>query len=81
MIPDRISSERSSPFFNETAYRVECRLDGVVQSTAIEACVSEGWIRRLRVDNEGRIVGRSGQHVIETVKGNVELTLLAARKK
>lgn len=80
-VPDRVSAEKSSPFYLESAGRIECKLDGVVQKNALEACVSEGWVKRCKVDGNGRIVVSLGEVQTEIVSGKVELAWLQARKK
>lgn len=80
-IPDRVSVQEASPHYSPLAVRIECKLDGVVQRNAVEACISEGWVKRLSVDADGKLIVRLGEVQSEVVKGRVELTLQAARKK
>ena len=45
--PDRVASDKRSPFFNEKALErgIGVRFKGVEHTNVAEYCVSEGWIR------------------------------------
>lgn len=80
-VPDRVSVERGSPYYDDRGVRIECKLDGELQTCVVEACVSEGWVKRMVVDEDHRIVQRLGEIVFEIVNGSVELTWQKAKKK
>ncbi len=71
MLPDRLSSDPNSKFFNEAliARGVGVRFKGVEKTNVVEYCVSEGWVR-LSVGNS---VDRRGQPLAMKVQGPVEV--------
>lgn len=69
-LPDRLSTNPSSPFHNTELLErgVGVRFNGVERTNVEEYCVSEGWVR-LAV---GRTVDRHGNAMTVKYKGKVE---------
>jgi hypothetical protein len=69
-LPDRLSVEESSPYYNETvlALDVGIRFKGQEKTNVIEYCVSEGWIRVAA----GTAKDRFGNQLAIKVHGPVE---------
>jgi hypothetical protein len=69
-LPDRLSTNPSSPFHNPELLErgVGVRFNGVDRTNVEEYCVSEGWVR-LAV---GRTVDRHGNAMTVKYKGRVE---------
>ena len=76
VLPDRLSTDKASPFYWDAAVaRVGVRLGGVEQKTVVEYCVSGGWVRRVVVDPETGLKKRNlfgSGFRIERVHGKVE---------
>jgi hypothetical protein len=73
--PDRLASDKRSPFFNETALErgIGVRFKGVEYTNVSEYCVSEGWIR-LPV---GKALDRRGNAMTYKHIGPVEVWYLS----
>ena len=69
-LPDRLSTDPDSPFYNETLLQrdVGIRFDGKERTNVDEYCVSEGWIRVVA----GKAVDRRGKPLTIKLKGKVE---------
>ncbi|MFC0240091.1 DUF3297 family protein [Rhodopseudomonas telluris] len=69
-LPDRLSVEESSPYYNEAvlALDVGIRFKGQDKTNVIEYCVSEGWIRVAA----GNAKDRFGNQLAIKVHGPVE---------
>ncbi|MCG6203781.1 DUF3297 family protein [Rhodopseudomonas sp. HC1] len=69
-LPDRLSVEESSPYYNEAvlALDVGIRFKGQEKTNVIEYCVSEGWIRVAA----GTAKDRFGNQLAIKVHGPVE---------
>ncbi len=70
-LPDRLSTDPSSPFFNEDLITrgVGVRFKGVEKTNVVEYCISEGWVRL----SVGNTVDRKGQPLAMKVQGAVEV--------
>ena len=69
-MPDRLSLDPRSPFFDETVLSrgVGIRFNGQEKSNVEEYCISEGWIRVAA----GRSRDRYGNPMTIKLKGKVE---------
>lgn len=69
-LPDRLSIDPKSPYFNEELIRqgVRIRFNGVERTNVEEYCVSEGWIRV----SSGKTRDRHGRLLAMKIKGTVE---------
>ena len=69
-IPDRLSVNPNSPYYNETLLLsgVGIRFNGQEKTNVEEYCVSEGWIKVAA----GKAVDRKGHPLTLTLKGTVE---------
>jgi hypothetical protein len=69
-LPDRLSNDPSSPFYNEAllARGVGIRFKGQEKTNVEEYCVSEGWIRV----SLGKAVDRRGKPLTMKLTGTVE---------
>ena len=69
-LPDRLSTDPSSPYFNEEllARGIGIRFRGQEKTNVEEYCVSEGWVR-LAVGNR---VDRRGKALTVKLQGPVE---------
>ena len=69
-LPDRLSTDPSSPFYNEAilARDVGIRFKGVEKTNVEEYCVSEGWVRV----TAGNAKDRYGNPLTLKVHGPVE---------
>ncbi|WP_342362481.1 DUF3297 family protein [Terrarubrum flagellatum] len=69
-LPDRLSTDPNSPFYNEEvlARDVGIRLSGVEKNNVEEYCVSEGWVRV----SAGKARDRFGNPMTIKIKGVVE---------
>lgn len=72
-LPDRLSVNPSSPFFNELVMRHEIgvRFNGVEKTNVEEYCISEGWIRV----SAGKARDRFGNPMTIKLTGTVEAWL------
>lgn len=72
-LPDRLSSDPSSPFYNEEllARGVGIRFKGVEKTNVEEYCISEGWVRV----SVGKAKDRAGNPMTVKLKGPVEAYL------
>jgi hypothetical protein len=70
-LPDRLSSDPRSPFYNEALLTlgVGVRFKGIERNNVEEYCVSEGWVRVA----VGNTRDRFGQPLTLKLKGNVEV--------
>jgi Protein of unknown function (DUF3297) len=69
-LPDRLSIDPASPFFNEEVLQNEIgiRFNGAEKTKVVEYCISEGWIRV----EAGAAKDRRGQPMTLKLKGKVE---------
>ncbi len=69
-LPDRLSSNPNSPYFNEEliAKGVGIRFNGAEKTNVDEYCVSEGWVRV----TAGNAKDRYGNPMTIKLKGKVE---------
>lgn len=69
-LPDRLSVDPRSPFFQEAllARGVGIRFNGTEKTNVEEYCVSEGWVRV----SVGKAVDRKGNPLTLKLKGTVE---------
>ena len=69
-LPDRLSSNPNSPYFNEEliAKGVGIRFNGAEKTNVDEYCVSEGWVRV----TAGNAKDRHGNPMTIKLKGKVE---------
>ena len=69
-LPDRLSTNPRSPYYNEELLRrdVGIRFDGKERTNVEEYCVSEGWIRVAA----GKAVDRHGNPLTIKLSGKVE---------
>ena len=70
-LPDRLSSDPRSPFYNEALLTrgVGVRFKGIERTNVEEYCVSEGWVRVA----VGNTRDRFGQPLTLKLKGPVEV--------
>lgn len=70
-LPDRLSTDPNSPFFNEEILSrgIGVRFKGVERTNVEEYCISEGWVR-LAV---GKSVDRRGMPITIKATGPVEV--------
>lgn len=75
-LPDRLSSNPKSPFYNEALLEagVGIKFNGAEKTNVEEYCVSEGWIRVVA----GKSVDRHGNPMTIKLKGTVEPYLRTA---
>lgn len=69
-LPDRLSADPSSPFYNEELLKrgVGIRFKGQEKTNVEEYCVSEGWVRV----SMGKSVDRKGRPLTLKLTGPVE---------
>ncbi|MBS0239694.1 MAG: DUF3297 family protein [Proteobacteria bacterium] len=69
-LPDRLSNDPKSPYFNEEILKrdIGIRFNGVEKTNVEEYCVSEGWIRVAA----GNAKDRAGRPMTLKLKGKVE---------
>ncbi|WP_137124911.1 DUF3297 family protein [Roseomonas sp. HF4] len=69
-LPDRLSTDPSSPYFNEEllARGVGIRFRGQEKTNVEEYCVSEGWVRV----SMGKSLDRHGRPLTLKLTGTVE---------
>ncbi|MDB5599466.1 MAG: hypothetical protein JWN71_1510 [Xanthobacteraceae bacterium] len=69
-LPDRLSTDPNSPYYNEAVLQhdIGVRFKGVEKNNVEEYCVSEGWVR-LAV---GTAKDRHGNPMTVKLKGPVE---------
>ncbi|MDX6807256.1 DUF3297 family protein [Terrihabitans rhizophilus] len=69
-LPDRLSVDPSSPFYDEALMQrgVGIRFNGAEKTNVEEYCVSEGWIRVAA----GKAKDRHGNAMTMKLKGQVE---------
>ena len=75
-LPDRLSNDPKSPYFNEEILKrdIGIRFNGVEKTNVEEYCVSEGWIRVAA----GNAKDRAGRPMTLKLKGKVEPYVRAA---
>jgi len=73
--PDRLASDRRSPFFNEAALArgIGVRFKGEEKTNVEEYCISEGWVK-LPV---GKSLDRRGNAMTMKFMGTVEVWFLS----
>jgi len=76
-LPDRLSTDPASPYFNEELLSrgVGIRFRGQEKTNVEEYCVSEGWVRV----SMGKAVDRRGKPLTMKLTGPVEPYLRAPR--
>lgn len=76
MLPDRLSNDPKSPFFNEELLKrdIGIRFNDVEKTNVEEYCISEGWIRVAA----GNAKDRAGRPMTLKLKGKVEPYLKSA---
>ena len=69
-LPDRLSADPDSPFFNEAILSrgVGIRFNGQERTTVQEYCISEGGVRVA----VGKTVDRKGKPLTQKLNGTVE---------
>ena len=69
-LPDRLSTDPSSPYFNEALLQrgVGIRFRGEDKTNVEEYCVSEGWVRV----SMGKTLDRRGRPLTLKLTGTVE---------
>ena len=69
-LPDRLSTDPSSPYFNEELLQrgVGIRFRGQEKTNVEEYCISEGWVRV----SMGKAVDRRGRPLTLKLTGTVE---------
>ncbi len=69
-LPDRLSTEPDSPFYNEEVLSNEIgiRFNGTEKTNVVEYCISEGWVRV----EAGKSKDRRGNPLAIKLKGAVE---------
>lgn len=69
-LPDRLSSNPNSPFYNEELLSrdIGVRFKGVDKTNVEEYCISEGWVRL----TAGNAKDRHGNPMTVKLKGEVE---------
>ena len=69
-LPDRLSSNTRSPFYNEEiiAHDIGILFNGKELNNVEEYCISEGWVKI----PSPKALDRRGQPILMTRKGNVE---------
>nr|WP_298798898.1 DUF3297 family protein [uncultured Acetobacter sp.] len=69
-VPDRLSVNPASPFFNEALLErgIGIRFKGVEKTNVEEYCISEGWVRV----SVGKTVDRNGNPLTMKLQGPVE---------
>ncbi len=69
-MPDRLSVDPKSPFFNEEVFKrdIGIRFNGVEKNNVEEYCISEGWVRI----PASKTLDRKGQPLLMKFKGKVE---------
>jgi Protein of unknown function (DUF3297) len=69
-LPDRLSVDASSPFYNAAVFehQIGIRFNGAEKTTVEEYCISEGWIRV----PAGKSLDRKGRPLMIKLKGKVE---------
>lgn len=70
-LPDRLSNDPNSPFYNEKLLErdVGVRFKGVEKTNVAEYCISEGWIRV----EAGKTKDRHGNPLTIKLSGPVEV--------
>lgn len=71
--PDRVSMEQESPHYWAGYVNLGVRIDGVEVHNVAEFCISEGWVRRLRRLNNGKIIRERGRISAPKVHCNFEV--------
>lgn len=69
-LPDRLSTDQNSPFFNGEILQREVgiRFNGIEKTNVEEYCISEGWVRLVA----GNAKDRRGNPMTLKLKGTVE---------
>ncbi|MCX2560946.1 DUF3297 family protein [Acetobacter farinalis] len=69
-VPDRLSVNPTSPYFNEALLErgIGIRFKGVEKTNVEEYCISEGWVRVA----VGKTVDRNGNPLTMKLQGPVE---------
>ena len=69
-LPDRLSTDQNSPFFNGEILQREVgiRFNGIEKTNVEEYCISEGWVRLVA----GNAKDRRGNPLTIKLTGDVE---------
>ncbi|MGE3248041.1 MAG: DUF3297 family protein [Beijerinckiaceae bacterium] len=69
-LPDRLSTEADSPFFDEAVleHEIGIKFNGAEKTNVVEYCISEGWVRV----EAGKSKDRRGNPLTVKLKGAVE---------
>lgn len=76
-IPDRVSSQLRSPFYREDADKFVVSIDGKICELAIEYCISQGWVRVMKRNADGKIKQnhKKNSHLSsQKIRGKVEVS-------
>lgn len=72
-LPNRMSTDRGSPYFDDRYKHVDVWLDGVQRRSDVhEYCISEGWILVRKRSAQGKHIVENGQFVVTKLSGTVE---------
>lgn len=73
-LPDRLCSSKTSPFFDARFMSIGVRFNGEDQTRVIEFHVKGGWIRRYKVDANGKPIKNmlNTAYAVEKKTGVVE---------
>lgn len=71
-IPDRVSIEDGSNFYDRRYKHLGVRFNGREVTGVVEFCVSEGWMRQQLRDKRRRFRVERGRFVTLTYRGTVE---------
>jgi hypothetical protein len=69
-LPDKLSIETESPFYDECYKRVGVRVDGKIINNCVEYNVAERWVRRTVRDSKGKIKKERGR-IVAIMQKNV----------
>jgi hypothetical protein len=67
-VPDRVSIDKDSKFYDARYPKLGVRFDGVEKNNVAEYCVSEGWVLLIA----GTARARNGKPLTFTYRGKVE---------
>ena len=71
-VPDRLSVDPESPFFDPIYKRIGVRLNGIERLGDVqEYCMSEGWIDARRRNGKGFLKGQDGEWLLTRLHGDV----------
>lgn len=75
-IPDRVSSQKHSPYYREDADKFNVSINGKLCEYAIEYCISGKWVRVMLRNNDGKFYNMKSKPRLAShkVRGPVEVT-------